>query len=331
VIGVTQETSITLPVEVEKRLEHMGETGSIWRASLPANIVRLQNQWGLSVGEVLHGGSEALVIEARNACAEALVLKLLLPAIAEPGQSEALKNNELSVLRSAQGQGYVRLLEADAAIGAMLMPRLGPPLGQIESKPETQQRVLCETLKKAWRAPTGGINLQTGAQKALWLRALIVELAAKHNHYISTESLSIAINFTRQRERAHERANKVLVHGDPHPLNALRKPSGDYAMIDPDGLYGEPEYDMGVVMREASSELLHLNTAPIELGKERCERLAQLSGTQPLAIWQWGFIERVSTGLYTLELDMPEYGKPALQVANSWAKQGARQCYESSP
>ena len=87
---------------------------------------------------------------------------------------------------------------------------------------------------------------------------------------------------------------------------------------------------MGVIMRETNGELLRGDSAPLHLGKSCCERLARLSGTQPLAIWQWGYIERVSTGLYTLELDMPDYGKPALQVAGNWATQGARHCYEAS-
>ena len=330
VLIVQPKIPTTLPVEVEKRLKHLGTEGAAWRASLAETIARLQHQWTLSVGKVLRGGSEALVMEAWNAPGDELVIKLLLPAIAEPGQTEALQNNERRVLQSAQGRGYVRLLDADAATGAMLMPRLGPALGQVESNSDTQQRVLCETLKKAWLGPTEGLNLQSGAQKARWLRTLIIDLAAKHAQYISAETLSIAVDFTHRRERAHDQAHKVLVHGDPHPLNALRDRDGGYVMIDPDGLYAEAEYDMGVVMREWSNELLQSATSPINLGKSRCERLARLSGTQPLAIWQWGYIERVSTGLYTLELDMPDYGKPALQVADSWAKQGARLCYESS-
>lgn len=325
-----QETSITLPPEVEKRLRHLGAAGAAWRAELPAKVERLQKQWALSLGGVLHGGSGALVIEARNTAADDLVIKLSVPSIAEPGQSEVLDNNELKILQAAEGRGYVLVLEADDETGAMLMPRLGEPLGRIESDPETQQRLLCETLKEAWQVPTAGIDLQTGAQKANWLRSFIVALAEKHPQYISAETLSIAVDFTHCRERAHEQANKVLIHGDPHSLNALHTSSGGYAFIDPDGLFGEPEYDLGVLMREASDELLESNTAPIERGKSRCERLAQLTGTAPLAIWQWGFIERVSTGLYCMELDMPDYGKPSLEVANSWAQQGARQCYGTS-
>ena len=325
-----QDALIELPIEVEKRLKHLGAEGANWRARLPATIKRLQTQWSLTFGAVMHGGSEALILEASNPADGDLVLKLLLPTVVEPGQSEVIANKESNVLLAADGCGYVRVFNIDEATGAMLQPRLGAALGAEECDPATQQRTLCETLKRAWQVSGAGLDLQTGAEKARWLRAFIVELAAKHGQYISAEALSVALDFTERRERAHAEAVKVLVHGDPHVFNALRTDTGDYVLIDPDGLHAEAEYDMGVIMREASAELLERDHAPIARGKARCERLARLSGTQPLAIWQWGYIERVSTGLYTLELDMPDYGKPALQVANSWAQQGARQCFETA-
>jgi len=321
------EQAIKLPLNVEKRLTHLGTAGELWRTSLAARVSHLCTQWSLALGAVMHGGSEALVLEAQNAGGEELVLKLLLPSIAKPGQSAELVNNEHKVLQAAQGNGYVHLVALDETYGAILMPRLGAPLGLSEADPSTQQRILCETLKRAWQNPAQGLGLQTGAQKALWLRSLITQLGKKHTEHISKAALSVAIEFSQRREHAYKQAAKVLVHGDAHPFNALRAADGSYALIDPDGLYAEPEYDLGVLMREASDELLDDCDAPIERGKARCERLALQTTTQPLAIWQWGYIERVSTGLYCLELDMPDYGKPALLVANSWANQGALNCY----
>ena len=331
-----------LPDEVEKRLKYLGDVGTHWLDQLPATLARLSEEWQISLQSVLHGGSESLVMrvlqkeqQTQNGNSDA-VLKVLLPSIAEPGQNEIWPNREIDVLQTAGGCGYVQLLAADIQSLAMLLEPLGAPLGQLEIDVEYQQQLLCETLKECWRTPVADLGLQTGAQKARWLRGFIGSLAQSQKGHISEQALSIAIEFTHEREAAHAGAKKVLVHGDPHEMNILQQlkrgttePSG-YKMIDPDGLYAEAEYDVGVILRDASATLLKTSThAPIERGITRCERLAKLSGTQCLPIWQWGYIERVSTGLYTLELGMPEYGKDALAVANSWATQNAAACFRA--
>lgn len=40
---------------------------------------------------------------------------------------------------------------------------------------------------------------------------------------------------------------------------------------------------------------------------------------KPGPIWQWGFIERVSTGLVLLQLGLEALGREFLQVADLWA------------
>ena len=324
-----------LPDEVQKRLKHLGQVGADWLDQLPATLARLSDEWQISPQLVLHGGSESLVMRVLQNDNSDAVLKVLLPSIVEPGQNEAWPNRETDVLEAAGGCGYVRLLAADVSTSAMLLEPLGPPLGQLESDVDVQQQRLCDTLKECWRNPAAGLGLNTGAQKARWLRAFISSLAQSRKNSISKQTLSLALEFTHEREAAHAGARKVLVHGDPHEMNILQcldpaAASPGFKMIDPDGLYAEAEYDVGVIMRDASSTLLETEShAPIERGIARCERLASLSGTQCLPVWQWGYIERVSTGLYTLELGMPEYAKDALAVANSWATQNAADCFRT--
>ena len=59
-----------------------------------------------------------------------------------------------------------------------------------------------------------------------------------------------------------------------------------------DGTDAERACDLAVPMREWSSEL---RAAPVRLGRERCAYLNRLSGENERAIWQWGFMEVVST------------------------------------
>ncbi len=80
------------------------------------------------------------------------------------------------------------------------------------------------------------------------------------------------------------------MHGDVHEWNALQA-GGGFKLVDPDGLLAEAEYDMGIVMREDPLELMHGDP------RQRARWLARRTGLDAAAIWEWGVVERVSTGL----------------------------------
>ena len=58
-------------------------------------------------------------------------------------------------------------------------------------------------------------------------------------------------------------------------------------------------------MREYNAELLAGD--PERDAVTRCEQLAELGESTPAAVWQWGFVERVSTGLAHFPIDMAEH------------------------
>ena len=93
----------------------------------------------------------------------------------------------------------------------------------------------------------------------------------------------------------------MLVHGDVHQWNALRRGDG-WALVDPDGLLAEPEYDLGILMREDPVELMTGDP------RDRARWLAARTGLDATAIWEWGAAERVSTGLLCLAIDLQPVG-----------------------
>ena len=96
-----------------------------------------------------------------------------------------------------------------------------------------------------------------------------------------------AIACAERRAAAHDDARAVLCHGDLHELNALQADDGTFKLIDPEGVVAEPEYDLGVIMRNAPGEDdLH----------ERADWLAAATGCDRTAIWEWGTAERVLSG-----------------------------------
>jgi streptomycin 6-kinase len=66
-------------------------------------------------------------------------------------------------------------------------------------------------------------------------------------------------------------------------------------------------------MREDAAELLTGDPW------ERPHRLAARTGTDPVAIWEWGTIERTSNGLLTLETGHEAAGREFLAVADRLA------------
>ena len=67
-------------------------------------------------------------------------------------------------------------------------------------------------------------------------------------------------------------------------------------------------------MREYNAPLLAGDTA--RLVRERAEYLGGICGVDPEPVWQWGFIERVSTGLANLRDFDDDSGDQFLEVAN---------------
>jgi streptomycin 6-kinase len=103
-----------------------------------------------------------------------------------------------------------------------------------------------------------------------------------------------------------------LVHGDVHQLNALQS-DGGFKLVDPDGLLAEAEYDLGVLMRGDPVELLAGDPF------ERARWLAARTGLDPVATWEWGVIERVSTGLLCTQIHLQPLGRDTLRAAEAVA------------
>ena len=135
-----------------------------------------------------------------------------------------------------------------------------------------------------------------------------------------------ALAFAGARAAAFDPDRSVVVHGDAHAGNALRAlgeasvEKQPFKFVDPECFLAEPSYDLGISMRDWTDELLAGDA--VRVGRERCALLARLSGVAPQPIWEWGFIERVSTGLFLLKVGASTVGRDALAVADLWSLDG---------
>lgn len=306
---------VGVPEAVRQKAMAHGFEGRRWLKGLGRMVEELGRHWEVTVGQVLSGGTESYVAAVRTEAGEHAVLKIEMPPYAS-------FEGELRTLMAADGRGYARLLDWDEERRAMLQERLGPALSESGLSVTAQIEVLCTTLRSAWEVPAPP-RLTTGAEKARWLAGFITATWEELGSPCSRRVVEQALTFAASRERAFDPETSVLVHGDAHNNNALRVLEGDHAprqykLADPDGLLAEPAYDLAIPMREWSGELLYGDA--LTLGRERCAKLSNLTGVDPRGIWEWGFIERVSTGLLATWVGADRIGKDMLEVAEAWAR-----------
>lgn len=272
---------IDVPPPVAAKAHAVGATR--WLADLPGLVAGLERDWHIQVGAPYRDATEAFVAPAARGDGTPAVLKLLMP------RDPLAADHELTVLRLADGDGCVRLLTADEDRGAMLLERLGPSLYELHLPLDRRLEILCDLAVRVWR-PAVDAGLPTGADKARWLAETILTTWQALGRPCSERAVEHALDCAERRARAHDPATARLVHGDIHQWNALQHGAG-FALVDPDGLFADPEYDLGILMREDPVELLR------DGPWHRAAWLAARTGRDVTAIWEWGVVERVSTGL----------------------------------
>jgi streptomycin 6-kinase len=308
------ERTPVVPPMVRNKLADLGPVGERWLAGLVDLTAAMEQQWSVSVVEPMSGGSAAYVARVRTGDGGAAVLKLAIPGAGFAGQARTLE--------MARGRGYAALLACDVGRQAILLEALGPSMSQLALPPDEAIGLLSWVLHEAWRVPRpADMAVPEGPpeEKAGQLARTIAELWETLGRPCSERVVRRALEFARRRSTAFDPARCVVVHGDPHPGNALPAPvarpgaESGFVLIDPDGFLAEPAYDLGVVLRDWCGQLLAGD--PVALARRYCRLLADSTGVDDSAIWEWGFLERVSTGLYILSLGAEDLARPFLATA----------------
>jgi streptomycin 6-kinase len=195
----------------------------------------------------------------------------------------------------------------------LLLEQLGPSLFDLGYPVRRRQEILVEVARRVWRRAPGA-PLPNGANHARGLGDYAIRAWEELGRPCDERTIEHTVTCARRREAAHDDARAVLVHGDVHQWNALQSPEGGWKLIDPDGLLAERELDLGILMREDPEPLLAGESA-----RGRAAWLARRTGLDPTAIWEWGTVERVTTGLLATRIGLQPVGRQMLQVADRLA------------
>jgi streptomycin 6-kinase len=298
----------TVPPAVAAKARQFGATD--WLAGLGDLVAGLERDWRIAVGPPFADATEAFVARATRADGGRAVLKLMVP---RPGGHTA---HEITALRLGGG-ALVELLDADPGRDAMLLEHLGPSLASGVVPLGRRLEILSGLAAQVWQATAGGQaagwGLPTGADKGRWLIEFITRMWVATDRPCREAAVDHAVACAERRIAAHDDERAVLVHGDIHQWNALRSDDGPrpgFKLVDPDGLLAEPAYDLGVLMREDPVELIAGDP------RDRARYLAARTGTDVTAIWEWGVVERVSTGLLLTSLGIQPVGAQMLAAAD---------------
>lgn len=304
-----------LPPMLLGRARALGAVGERWLEGLDALTATLEDRWRVRVGPAMSGGSHAFAAPAEGADGARYVLKIELP-----DEDEAVFLQGAAALRAADGRGYARLFAVDAENRAVLLERLGGTLKSLGLPVARQQDILCAALAETWRIPAADAPLPGGAESVAWFRGFIPEAWRALERPCPRFAVDQALRLLDGRERRLPAAPRVLVHGDAHNNNLLQTPDGKgFKFIDPDGILYEPAYDLGVLMREWPEEY---RKDPLAAGRARRDRLCRLTGADPEAVWAWGCLQSVSTGLILLRIGQTAAGREMLRTAEVWLRAG---------
>ncbi len=303
-----------IPSLVVSRAKSVGTVGEAWLANLDNMVSELEKEWHISVGDALPGGTHALVANADGEHGEKYVLKIDMP---ENLGGEF--SNSISTLKILDGNGCAKLYAYDIARKACLLERLGEPINRLGYSVNEQLQIICGALQKVWKTPFVNDGLPSGKDSVVWFRQFIGETWEKLNHPCSFQVIEQAFSYLQSREHALNPDEFVLLHGDAHGGNTLETLSGDgFKLIDPDGIFYEEAYDLGVLMREWVSEY---EQDPMKEGKKRCAYLHHLTGVCEQAIWEWGYLQTVSTAFVLRQIGQEKTGQQMLRVAECWAEE----------
>lgn len=207
-----------------------------WLKRVPGIVTEAARRWSLELGPPLDpGGYCSVVLPARLSDGSSAVLKICLPHY--EGEHEA------DGLRLWDGDGTVRLLDADADLGALLLERCEPGTALADAVDEpAQDEVVAGLLHRLWRSPPEGHPFRTlEALVAAWWGPSLARLADRFTDRIDQSLIRTAARLFDELPGSADR--KVLLLTDLHAGNVLAAQREPWLAIDPKPFVGDPAYD----------------------------------------------------------------------------------------
>ncbi len=278
---------MNLPKHFVKTVANTFRGGKDWLENLPNLLVECERRWNLAVQPTNFTLSYNYVTPATLADGTKIVLKVGVP-------NRELRT-EIEALRLYDGRGCVRLLDADADVGVLLLERLHP--GEMLTKitdDDEATRIAALAMQKLWRPLPAEHRFPSVADWASGLAELREEFGGGTGPFdegVVDTAVSLFTNLLASS------SDPVLLHGDLHHYNILSAGDG-WRAIDPKGVAGEPAYEVGALLRNPFTifdepDLKRITARRLDILAETlrmdCERLRQWSLAQAVLSAWWSY------------------------------------------
>ncbi|MDP1615246.1 MAG: aminoglycoside phosphotransferase family protein, partial [Methylococcales bacterium] len=148
-------------------------------------------------------------------------------------------------MRHYAGQGAVRLIQADAKKGWMLLEQCIPGSSLASYQDERDKTSIAATvMQRLWRPVEH-------PEQFISLKRWLVGLKQLNEHAILKALLPETLRdfaLNRSEELLLSQGEQVLLHGDLHHYNILQHQEA-WLAIDPKGVVGEREFEIGAFLR----------------------------------------------------------------------------------
>src|SRR5262245_5732479 len=209
------------------------------------------------------------------------------------------------ILAAFDGKGVVRVYEYTE--GAMLLERVTPGNSLasmvLDGRDDEATQILANVIKKM--SPGKSVKPVLTVQE--WAKAF--------ERYGASEKCQIPWDLLAQADRVYSelcssQSQPRLLHGDLHHYNVLFDSERGWLAIDPKGIVGEIEYEIGAVLRNPYERPeLFARASTIEQRVERFAAELNLNIDRTLA---WGFAQAILSAIWAVEDGF------ALEPANAW-------------
>jgi streptomycin 6-kinase len=253
-------------------------------ANLHEQLTSKAAQWNVAIDEIRETEGSVLGFGLHNA--NPVVLKV---------SSFSDERNSGAVLQAFQGAGTVRVYEADQ--GAVLMERLDPATELVELVRAGRDDEATDILAKT-------ISLMANHEPPPDCPTLF-DWVLGFDRYVSEHSDGpVSLHLAHEaaevyRALAATQGQTILLHGDLHHYNVLFDSNRGWVAIDPKGVVGELEYELGAIIRNPV-ELpdSYISRAVVE---RRLKQLTDALGLNYDRALRWTFAQAVLSAIWDVE------------------------------
>ncbi len=277
---------------------------------MPTRIAEYERRWAIQVAPPFANLSYNYVAPAVRSDGAQLILKLGMP---HPELS-----SEIAALRHYDGHGSARLIEADPECGALLIERLLPGNMLLDLTDDDEAtRIAAQVMRALWRpapsAPEDAV-FPTAARWASGLQRLRASMMAGQGH---CQRRWWSARRRSSRNCSPSSGAPMLLHGDLHHENILSAERAPWLAIDPKGLIGEAEYEVGALIRNPLPRLLALPDVTATLAR-RFDILAETLGFDRQRMIAWSYAQAILSAWWHIE-DHGHGWEPTIALAERLA------------